>query len=106
MAGFSTEPGRGFVDMKLNIYLGNEIINSYDMNQDKSVIIKEDFELEIGQPLMGKLIETDEKGFTYESIAFKYVGGEPKLEGDYGLNEKIMAPNGTVIYDYDANRLY
>lgn len=114
--------------MKGNIAMGSSVINgdnsfkeiSYIVTLDDEVIktyqadfvgignieINDNFKMERGQKLTGKVVAIDELNFTHEYLIMHYVAGEREQRKHYYENEKIIAPNGTVIYDLDESELY
>ena len=64
--------------------------------------VEDTFEMKEGQILIGKVIATNEFNYTQEYIITQYVGGEEEPL-NYYENEKIIAPDGTVIYEFKEN---
>ena len=71
-----------------------------------NIEIDDNFKVETGQKLTGKVVATDALNFTHEYLIMHYVAGEKEQHRNYYENEKIIAPNGTVIYNLDESELY
>jgi hypothetical protein len=63
------------------------------------------FELREGQILIGKVVATNDLNYMQEYIITRYVAGEKEPPFGYYENEKITAPDGTVIYEFNENEL-
>jgi hypothetical protein len=93
-----------FKDIKYIVTLDDEVIKTYqaDFVGMGNIEVNDNFKMETGQTLIGKVISTDGLNFTHEYSIMHYVAGDESEENRHYLgNEKIIAPDGTVIYDYD-----
>ena len=97
-----------FKDIKYIVTLDDEVIKTYqaDFVGIGNIEINDNFKMETGQKLTGKVVATDGLNFTHEYLIMHYVAGEWEQREHYYENEKIIAPNGTVIYDLDESELY
>lgn len=92
-----------FKDIKYIVTLDDEVIKTYqaDFVGTGNIEIDDNFKMERGQELIGKVVGTDKLNFTHEYLIMNYVAGEREHSRHYHENEKIIAPDGTVIYDFD-----
>lgn len=92
-----------FKDIKYIVMLDDKIIKTYqaDFVGTGNIEINENYKMETGQELIGKVIATDRLSFTHEYLIMHYVGGEGEQREHYYQNEKIIAPDGTPIYNGD-----
>ncbi len=76
-----------------------------DTSNGGTIPIDETFEMKEGQTLIGTLVATDKLNYKQEYMITQYVAGEKEPLGYYGYyeNAKIIAPDGTVIYEYKEN---
>ncbi len=97
-----------FKDIKYIVTLDDEVIKTYQAGfvGIGNIEINDNFKMETGQTLIGKVVATDGLNFTHEYLIMHYVAGEREQREHYYENEKIIAPNGTVIYDLDESELY
>lgn len=97
-----------FKDIKYIVTLNDEVIKTYeaDFVGHGNIDIIDNFKMEKGQTLMGKVVAVDELSFTHEYLIMHYVAGKGEQREQYHGNEKITAPDGTVIYDFDGNKFY
>ena len=97
-----------FKDIKYIVTLDDEVIKTYqaDFVGIGNIEINDNFKMGTGQKLTGKVVATDELNFTHEYLIMHYVAGEREQREHYYENEKIIAPNGAVIYDFDESELY
>lgn len=97
-----------FKDIKYIVTLDDEVIKTYqaDFVGIGNIEINDNFKMETGQKLTGKVVATDGLNFTHEYLIMHYVAGEREQREHYYKNEKIIAPNGAVIYDLDESELY
>ena len=95
--------GNSFKDIKYMVTLDDEVIKTYqaDFVGIGNMEINDNFIMETGQELIGKVVATDKLGFTHEYLIIYYVAGEREQHGHYYKNEKIIAPNGITIYDFN-----
>lgn len=91
-----------FKDIKYIVTLDDEVIKTYqaDFVGIGNVEINDNFKMETGQELIGKVVATDRLNFTHEYLIMHYVAGERERSRRYHENEKIIAPDGTSIYDF------
>lgn len=96
-----------FKDIKYIVTLDDEIIKTYqaDFVGSGNIEINDNFKMEKGQTLVGKVVATDGLNFTHEYLIMRYVAGETEQQEHYYENEKIIAPDGTVIYEFDESKL-
>ncbi|NLL81283.1 MAG: hypothetical protein GX231_03130 [Tissierellia bacterium] len=94
--------GNSFKDIKYMVTLDDEVIKTYqaDFVGVGNIEINDNFIMEGGQELIGKVVATDKLNFTHEYLIMHYVAGVREHSGHYYENEKIIAPNGTSIYDF------
>lgn len=97
-----------FKDIKYIVTLDDEVIKTYQAGfvGIGNIEINDNFKMEKGQTLIGKVVATDGLNFIHEYLIMHYVAGEKEQIEHYYENEKIIAPNGTVIYDLDESELY
>lgn len=97
-----------FKNIKYIVTLDDEVIKTYqaDFVGSGNIQINDNFKIETGQTLIGKVVATDELNFTHEYLIMHYVAGEGEQSRHYYENEKIIAPDGTAIYDFDESELY
>lgn len=97
-----------FKDIKYIVTLDDEVIKTYQAGfvGIGNIEINDNFKMEKGQTLIGKVVATDGLNFIHEYLIMHYVAGEKEQIEHYYENEKIIAPNGTVIYDFDESELY
>lgn len=102
---FNADTQNSFQNIKFIVTIDDKVKKAYENDSSHSGTIKVDdtFELKEGQMLIGKVIATNELNYTQECIVTQYLAGEdePPL-GNYE-NEKITAPDGTVIYELKEN---
>lgn len=89
-----------FKDIKYVVTLDDEVIKTYqaDFVGSGNIEINDNSKMETGQTLIGKVVATDGLNFTHEYLIIRYVAGETEQRERYYENEKIIAPDGTVIY--------
>lgn len=97
-----------FKDIKYIVTLDDEVIKTYqaDFVGIGNIEINDNFKMETGQKLTGKVVAIDRLNLTHEYLIMHYVAGEKEQRKHYYENEKIIAPNGTIIYDLDESELY
>jgi hypothetical protein len=97
-----------FKDIKYIVTLDDEVIKTYqaDFVGIGNIEINDNFKMETGQKLTGKVVATDRLNFTHEYLIMHYVAGEREQRQHYYEYEKIIAPDGTVIYELDESELY
>lgn len=97
-----------FKDIKYIVTLDNEVIKTYqaDFVGIGNIEINDNFKMETGQTLLAKVVATDGLNFAHEYLIMYYVAGEMEQRLHYYENEKIISPNGTVIYELDESKLY
>lgn len=97
-----------FKDIKYIVTLDDEVIKTYQAGfvGIGNIEINDNFKMEKGQTLIGKVVATDGLNFIHEYLIMHYVAGEKEQIEHYYENEKMIAPNGTVIYDLDESELY
>lgn len=98
---FNSDAQNSFQNIKYIVTIDDVVQKTYENDSSNSGKIKVDgtFELKKGQILVGKVVATGKLNYTQECIITKYVGGEEEPQWDYYENEKIIAPDGTVIYE-------
>lgn len=93
-----------FKNIQYILTLEGETVKTYDLPSDGgSVEINETVKLEKGQTLLGKMVAVDELNFTHEYLVMHYVAGKGERRDPCDENEKITAPDGTVVYEFDEN---
>ncbi|WP_304508800.1 hypothetical protein [Anaerotignum sp.] len=102
---FNSDTQNRFRNIKYIVTIDDEVIKTYENDSFNSETIEVDdtFELKEGQILIGKVVVTSDLNYTQEYIITQYVGGEKKPPLGYKENEKIIAPDGTVIYEFNEN---
>lgn len=93
-----------FKDIKYIVTLDDEVIqtNNVDITGTFNIEINDNFKMEKGKTLIGKVVAVDELNCTHEYLILHYVAGEIEQRAPYYENEKITAPDGTII----SNTLY
>lgn len=101
---FNSDTQNRFNNIKYIVTIDDEVKKTYENDFSNSEVIKveDTFEMKEGQILIGKVIATNEFNYTQEYIITQYVGGEEEPL-NYYENEKIIAPDGTVIYEFKEN---
>lgn len=101
---FNPDTQNSFHNIKFIVTIDDEVKKNYENDSSDSGTIKVDdmFELKEGQMLIGKVVATNELNYTQEYFITRYVAGEAE-PSDYYENEKITAPDGTVIYEFKEN---
>ncbi len=97
-----------FKTIKYIVTLDDEIIKTYeaDFVGGGHIEINDNFKMEKEQTLIGKVVAVDQLNFTHEYLIMHYVAGKGEQRERYYENEKITAPDGTVIYSFDESKLY
>lgn len=97
-----------FKDIKYVVSLDDKVVKTLqtDLTDVGSFEIKDDFVVEAGQTLIGKVVATDRMNMKHEYVIFNYVGGEDEEFVYAGQNEKILTPDGSVIYEAFGNDYY
>lgn len=74
-----------FKDIKYIVMLDDKIIKTYqaDFVGTGNIEINENYKMETGQELIGKVIATDRLSFTHEYLIMHYVGGEGEQREHY-----------------------
>lgn len=100
-----------FIDMKYVIKIGEKIIEETPIVLDKDNRLGGSFTLDIddkysvddGQILTSNVVAVDSLGFTHEYLVTHYVAGSRAQREPYFKQERIIAPNGKVVYLFDEN---
>ena len=100
-----------FIDMKYVIKVDDKIINEKPVVLEKDSELGGRFTLDIddkysindGQILTSNVVAVDSLGFTHEYLVTHYVAGSKAQREPYFKQEKIVAPNGEVVYLFDEN---
>jgi len=97
-----------FKDIEYIVTLDNEVIKTYqaDFVGNGYIEINDNFKMETGQTLVGKVVAKDGFNFTHEYLIMHYIAGEREQGLYYSENEKIISPKGTVIYESGESELY
>lgn len=101
---FNSDIQNRFNNIKYIVTIDDEVKKTYgnDFSNFEVIKVEGTFEMKEGQKLIGKVIATNEFNYTQEYIITQYVGGEEEPL-NYYENEKIIAPDGTVIYEFKEN---
>ena len=97
--------------MKYVIKIGEKIIEETPIVLDKDNRLGGSFTLDIddkysvddGQILTSNVVAVDSLGFTHEYLVTHYVAGSRAQREPYFKQERIIAPNGKVVYLFDEN---
>jgi hypothetical protein len=100
-----------FIDMKYVIKVADEIIKETPVVLEKNSGLDGTFTLDIddkysindGQILTSNIVAVDSFGFTHEYLVTHFVAGSNMQREPYFKQEKIIAPNGEVVYLFDEN---
>lgn len=103
---FNSDMQNRINDVKYIVLIDDEVRKTYgiDSSNPKIINIDDTFELQEGQRLIGKVVATNRLNYSQEYIITQYVGGEEEPLDSYRCeNERIIAPDGSVIYDFKEN---
>jgi hypothetical protein len=100
-----------FIDMKYVIKVDDEIIKETPVVLEKDSGIGGTFTLDIddkysindGQILTSTVVAVDSFGFIHEYLVTHFVAGSNVQREPYFKQEKIIAPNGELVYLFDKN---
>lgn len=100
-----------FIDMKYVIKVADEIIKETPVVLEKNSGLDGTFTLDIddkysindGQILTSNIVAVDSFGFTHEYLVTHFVAGSNMQREPYFKQEKIIAPNGELVYLFDKN---
>ena len=100
-----------FIDMKYVIKVDDKIIKETPIVLERDSGLGGAFTLDIddkysindGQILTSNVVAVDSFGFTHECLVTHHVAGSKAQREPYFKQEKIIAPNGEVVYLFDEN---
>lgn len=98
-----------FIDMKYVIKVDDEIIKEIPVLLEKNnggtytLDIDDKYSINDGQILTSNVVAVDSFGFTHEYLVTHFVAGSNAQREPYFEQEKIIAPNGEIIYLFDEN---
>jgi hypothetical protein len=97
-----------FKDINYVVSIDDKVVKTLqtELTDVGSFEIKDDFKLKLGQRLIGKVVATDYMNMLHEYIVFDYVAGEDNEMVLVNQNEKIITPNGIVIFEVFENVYY
>lgn len=97
-----------FKDINYVVSVDDKVVKTLqtELTDVGSFEIKDDFKLKLGQRLIGKVVATDYMNMLHEYIVFDYVAGEDNEMVLVNQNEKIITPNGIVIFEVFENVYY
>ncbi|SDZ03362.1 hypothetical protein [Tindallia californiensis] len=107
----SRENNNTFIDMKYVIKVDDEIIKEtpvvWGKNSESGRIftldIDDKYSINDGQILTSNIVAVDSFGFTHEYLVTHFVVGSNVQREPYLKQEKIIAPNGKIVYLFDEN---
>lgn len=97
-----------FKEIKYVVSIDDEVVKTLqtELTDVGSFLINDSFKLKSGQRLIGKVVATDQMNMTHEYNIFNYIGGDESDMFNMVQNEKIIAPNGIVIYEASGYEYY
>jgi len=97
-----------FKEIKYVVSIDDKVVKTLqtELTDVGSFEIKDDFKVESGQRLIGKVVAIDRMNMSHEYIVFDYVGGEVNDMVNVNQNEKIITPNGLIIYEAIGDEYY
>ena len=97
-----------FKEIKYVVSIDDEVVKTLqtELTDVGSFLINDSFKLKSGQRLIGKVVATDQMNMTHEYSIFNYIGGDESDMFNMVQNEKIIAPNGIVIYEASGDEYY
>ena len=97
-----------FKEIKYVVSIDDEVVKTLqtELTDVGSFLINDSFKLKSGQRLIGKVVATDQMNMTHEYSIFNYIGGDESDMFNMVQNEKIIAPNGIVIYEASGYEYY
>lgn len=97
-----------FIDIKYVVNIDDIVVKTLqtELTDVGSFEVKDDFKVQSGQRLIGKVVAIDRMNMSHEYIVFDYVGGEENDMVNVNQNEKIITPNGVIIYEAFGDDYY
>jgi hypothetical protein len=97
-----------FIDIKYVVSIDDIVVKTLqtELTDVGSFEVKDDFKVKSGQRLIGKVVAIDRMNMSHEYIVFDYVGGEENDMVNVNQNEKIITPNGVIIYEAFGDDYY
>lgn len=97
-----------FKEIKYVVSIDDKVVKTLqtELTDVGSFEVKDDFKVKSGQRLIGKVVAIDRMNMSHEYIVFDYVGGEDNDMVNVNQNEKIITPNGVIIYEAFGDEYY